>query len=855
MADRPHNDPHADREAKNYDQPIPSREFILEYLEKADGPLNRNQLTKALALKEYQDVEALRRRLKAMERDGQLMRNRKGAYGLVEKMDLVRGRVIAHRDGFGFVAPLEGGNDLYINNRQMKTVFDGDEVLCRSTGVDHRGKQEGMIVEVLARNTQQIVGRLCDERGVVFVAPDNARINHRIIVDREDVGGAVLDQYVMVEITSQPTLHKLPTGKVVDVLGDHMAPGMEIDVAIRTHNIPHEWPEGVEREAQALSAEPLEEDKLHRVDLRQLPFVTIDGEDARDFDDAVYCEAKRSGGWRLWVAIADVSHYVKVGSALDKEATVRGNSVYFPERVVPMLPEALSNGLCSLKPAVDRLCMVCEMTISQSGKISGYKFFEGVMHSHARLTYTKVGAMLDATHEEHADLRTEYKHVLKDIEQLHSLYKVLRVARSKRGAIEFETTETRIIFGTERKIENIIPVVRNDAHKLIEECMLAANVAAAKFLEKHNVPALFRVHEGPTEEKLENLRKFLGELALDLPGGAKPTPDHYQQLLSQLGDRPDAPIIQTMMLRSLRQAVYQPENLGHFGLNYDAYGHFTSPIRRYPDLLVHRAIRHIVRSNMPSKSVTRVDGAGELAKSVIYPYELPDLLVLGEQCSMTERRADDAKRDVVAWLKCEYLQDRVGDTFKGIVSAVTGFGLFVELVDVYVEGLIHVSTLDKDYYHFDPIKQRLLGERSGTSFQLGDEAVVQVSRVSLDDKKIDLELVEGSSRTKRREFKAKRSDKKPRKKKVTADKSVASEDRKAKAKKTAGSKAGAGKKPTKKKKAKASADKVSANKPSANKVIKKPKAKKSSVKKNAGSAASKESNTSAVKTARKRKIK
>ncbi|MCP3907865.1 MAG: ribonuclease R [Oceanicoccus sp.] len=758
-------DPHADREAQKYEQPIPSREFIMEFLEQAEGPLNRNQLTKALELKDYQDVEALRRRLKAMERDGQLMRNRKGAYGLVDKMDLVRGRVSAHRDGYGFLIPQEGGDDLYLNSRQMNTVFDGDEVICRSAGYDHRGKLEGVIVEVIHRNTQQLVGRLNDENGVVFVAPDNAKINHDIIIPREAVGDAEVEQYVMVEITSQPGWRKPPTGRVLEVLGEHMAPGMEIDVAIRTHNIPYVWPEEAEREALALSAEPLEEDKLNRVDLRKLPFVTIDGEDARDFDDAVYCESKLLGGWRLWVAIADVSHYVQVGSALDQEATLRGNSVYFPEQVVPMLPEALSNGLCSLKPRVDRLCMVCEMTISKAGKISGYKFYEGVMHSHARLTYNKVGAILDNKNPDSKPLRIEYKKVVPHLENLHNLYKTLRIARSKRGAIDFETTETRMVFGKDRKISEIIPVVRNDAHKLIEECMLAANVAAAKFLEKHNVPALFRVHEGPTEEKLEALRKFLGELAMDLPGGNKPGPDDYQVLLSQLGDRPDAHIIQTMMLRSLRQAVYQPENLGHFGLNYDAYGHFTSPIRRYPDLLVHRAIRHIVRSNMESKKVKRVDGATVLPKKAIYPYEMPDLLVLGEQCSMTERRADDATREVVAWLKCEYLQDRVGDTFDGVISAVTGFGLFVDLVDVYVEGLVHVSALASDYYHFDPVKQRLIGERTGTSFQLGDSVKVQVARVSLDDKKIDLELVEGSSRAKRRAEKSgkplKKGDKRP----------------------------------------------------------------------------------------------
>jgi ribonuclease R len=490
-----------------------------------------------------------------------------------------------------------------------------------------------------------------------------------------------------------------------------------------------------------------------------MPFVTIDGEDARDFDDAVYCEAKKSGGWRLWVAIADVSHYVKVGSALDKEATQRGNSVYFPERVVPMLPEALSNGLCSLKPEVDRLCMVCEMTISGKGKLTGYKFFEGVMHSHARLTYTKVGAMLDPEHGKHEELCERYASILPHLQQLHGLYHALREQRQVRGAIDFETTETRIVFGPDRKIADIVPVVRNDAHKLIEECMLSANVAAAKFLEKHSLEALYRVHEGPTEERLKNLREFLGEQGLDLPGGDEPRPGDYQTVMAQIVDRPDAQIIQTMLLRSLRQAVYQPQNEGHFGLNYDGYAHFTSPIRRYPDLLVHRAIRFVVRSQPGHKTVRSVEGVEPILRKNIYPYDLQSLLVLGEQTSLTERRADDATRDVVAWLKCEYLQDRVGESFTGVVSAVTNFGLFVELKDVYVEGLVHVSSLASDYYRFDQAKQRLIGERTRTTFQLGDELTVSVVRVNLDDKKIDLELVDvktGSNRSRRKAISAKK---------------------------------------------------------------------------------------------------
>jgi ribonuclease R len=518
-----------------------------------------------------------------------------------------------------------------------------------------------------------------------------------------------------------------------------MAPGMEIELAIQAHGIPSIWPAEVLAEAALLSPEVEEKDKQHRVDVRHLPFVTIDGEDARDFDDAVLCE-RRKGGWRLYVAIADVSHYVQVESALDVEARARGNSVYFPDYVVPMLPEALSNGLCSLNPDVDRLCMVCEMNISDAGRITGYQFYEAVMHSHARLTYTKVGEILTGEGEAREELRKEYKAIVPQLELLHKLYQCLRAARDERGAIDFETVETRIVFNEDRKIERIVPIKRNDAHKLIEECMLCANVCAAKFIEKHGLIGLYRVHEGPTEAKLTNLRAYLSELGLGLAGGDHPTPGDYQQLLQMIQGRSDANMIQTVMLRSLRQAMYQVENHGHFGLGYEAYTHFTSPIRRYPDLLVHRAIRSVIRSDAPSTHVRRIETAKPISRRKIYPYSGSDMLVFGEQCSRTERRADEATRDVVSWLKCEYLRDQVGAIYDGHVSAVTGFGLFVELNELYIEGLIHITSLPHDYYRFDAAQQRLVGERTRRVFGLGDELVVRVVRVDLDNRKIDFEL-------------------------------------------------------------------------------------------------------------------
>jgi len=730
-------DPHAAREAARYDNPIPSREVILELLDRADKPLNHNKLAKLLNLEDQEQVEALRKRLRAMERDGQLMVNRRGAFGLVDKMHLLHCRVQGHRDGYGFAIPVAEGEDVYLSARQMNFVFDGDEVLVTITGLDRRGRQEGKVVEVLNRANRSIVGRYQEESGIGFVIPDNGRITQQILIPPKDKGQAISGQIVTALITDYPTRQLGAKGRISEILGDHLDPGLEIDVAIRSHDIPWEWPEAVVDEAGRLEPEPLETDKQHRVDLRDLPFVTIDGEDARDFDDAVYCEQRGSGSWRLWVAIADVSHYVRPSSALDEEAAKRGNSVYFPERVVPMLPEALSNGLCSLKPEVDRLAMVCEMELSRSGELTNFTFYESVIHSHARLTYTQVGEVLEkGIHPDVAASR------IADLERLHSLYKVLRLARDRRGAIDFETVETRIIFDEQRKIDSIVPVVRNDAHKLIEECMLCANVAAANFFEANALPILYRVHEGPTEEKLENLRKFLGELGLDLAGGPKPTPLHYQQVLEQIVEREDAHVIQTMLLRSLRQAVYQPENGGHFGLHYEAYAHFTSPIRRYPDLLVHRGIRCVIRSGQKGEAVQRVRGAEPIPAARIFPYDIHAMAVHGEHCSMSERRADDATRDVMAWLKCEYLQDHVGDEFNGVVAAVTSFGLFVELEDLYIEGLVHITALPGDYYNFDAAHQRLTGERSGRSFQLGGRVRVQVARVDLDDKKIDLELVD-----------------------------------------------------------------------------------------------------------------
>ncbi|WP_058482016.1 ribonuclease R [Legionella spiritensis] len=718
-----HKDPFYKREKEKYKLPIPSRELIMKVLEEYGRPISRNQLIEKLDICEHEQ-EPLGFRLKAMVRDGQLMQDRRGRFCLLGRINLVRGTIQGHPDGFGFFIPDAGGDDMVLSAKDMKAVMNGDVVLAYQSGVDRRGRPEGRIHEVIEHANATVVGRFFTEHGVGFLIPDNKRLTQDISIPMEFAGGAQNGQVVLAEVIAFPTRRNQAIGKIIHILGDHMAPGMEIEVAIHAHGIPAHWPEDVLREVSRIPQHVNENDIAGRTDLRHLSFVTIDGEDARDFDDAVYCYRKPKGGFQLFVAIADVSHYVAMDSALDQEAARRGNSVYFPGQVVPMLPEALSNGICSLNPQVDRLSLVAEMAISADGKITRSRFYRAVFHSHARLTYTQVGRWLAG---QRCD--TEYEALWPMIESLHDLYKTLHQARKIRGAMDFDTTETSIQFDAQRKIERIVPVIRNDAHRLIEECMLAANVAVARFLEKAKIPVLYRVHPAPEEDKIIALRQFLGELGLTLGGGKKPTPKDFQKTLATVGDRPEKHLIETVMLRSLKQAQYIESNDGHFGLAYSAYTHFTSPIRRYPDLLIHRAIGHLID-----------DSAGEA-----FVYSEDDMNRYGKHCSMTERRADDATREVVSWLKCEYMQDKLGQVFQGTISAVTGFGIFVELDDIYVEGLVHVTSLRNDYYSFDAVKHRLVGERGGHVYRLGDKMTVLVARVDLDERKIDFEPVENEA--------------------------------------------------------------------------------------------------------------
>jgi len=728
-------DPFAVREAEKYDRPIPSREFIAEHLRERGKPAKFQDLVHELDLVDDEErQEALHRRIKAMLRDEQLERLRGGFFWPAGNRILVEGRVLIEKGKIAktWVVPNDGSARIRLTRDDAYAVYNGNRVIVSTFEIDDNKSREGKVVEIIEQQRIVVTGRFVQEAGYSYVIPHGKEVVRDIFIPPGNEGAAQDATIVVVELIHQAEPQSDPVGKVIEVLGSENAPGIEVEAASHAYGLPHVFPEAVLEEIKKFTETVPPAAKRDRLDLRELPLVTIDGEDAKDFDDAVYCEVKREGGFRLYVAIADVSYYVRPDTALDKEAIERGNSVYFPGKVIPMLPEVLSNGLCSLNPDVDRLCMVCVMSISTQGQITRYDFQEGLIRSHARLTYTKVSALLTGENE---NLKTQYAHVLSHLQSLYKLYHVLRKEREVRGAIEFETVETRAIFGKNGKINRIEPVHRNDAHRLIEECMLCANVACARFLKKHKMPALYRNHEGPPEEKLADLRTFLAELGLPLPGGKTPTPLDYAKLLKSVQNRPDVNIIQSVLLRSLSQAVYSKDNLGHFGLAYPAYCHFTSPIRRYPDLLVHRQIREILKGEWtPEKA--------EAAKSKEYQ---DSLAKLGDHTSLTERRADDATRDVMRWLKCEYIQKHLGESFEGIISGVTHFGFFVELKELYIDGLVHVTSLKNDYYYFDQIHHCLMGERSGVSFKLGDTVQVKVSNVNIDDRKIDFELLQAAS--------------------------------------------------------------------------------------------------------------
>jgi ribonuclease R len=721
-------DPHAAREAARYEQPIASRQMILQLLTAADGPMDADALAEKLGLTEPDRFDALNKRLGAMLRDGQLLQNRRGGFAPAARMDLIPGVVIANPDGFGFLRPdAGGGDDLFLPPFEMRKAMHGDRVLGSVTGVDRRGRREGSIVEVLERRITRLIGRFTVEAGISYVVPDDKRIQRNVMIPPDARLEAQPGQLVVCEIVQAADARRPPIGRVLAVLGDRLTASLAVEAAIHGHEIPHEFPPEVLAQAAAVPVDVDAATAASRVDLRQLPLVTIDGEDAKDFDDAVYCEPNRNG-FRLVVAIADVSHYVRPGTPLDEEATKRATSVYFPGFVVPMLPETLSNGICSLKPKVDRLCFVCDMQVDRNGVVGESKFYEAVMNSHARLTYTQVwNAVGEGVPDEDRDQALAFiGPLLPQIQRLHQLYRILDKARQKRGAIEFETSEVRFVLGPQGEVTQAGMIQRNDAHKLIEECMIAANVQAAEFLLASHIPAPYRDHDKPPEAKYADLGEFLKEFKLRLPPWGKVQPRDFRQLLETIRDRPDAALLESVVLRSQSLAVYAPDNIGHFGLALAAYAHFTSPIRRYPDLLVHRAIKHALAGGNPDS----------------YLYSQHAMAALSLQCSERSRRADEAQREVDERYRAAWMEQHVGGEFAGTISGVTSFGLFVELDESKVNGLVHVTQLPNDFYHFDPIRKTLTGERRGREYRLGDRVEIVVLKASVEDRRIDFRLVE-----------------------------------------------------------------------------------------------------------------
>lgn len=717
MAKKKSKDPFYERERNKYEEPIPSREYILDLLTEMAKPVPKNAIAKVLGIRKKSQEKALNFRLRAMLRDGQLLLDRRERFCVLNKTTLFRGRVQAHAEGSGFLICDQAIPDMVIGPRDMRTVMHGDIVLAYKVGFDRRGRQEVKVHEILERAIKSLAGRIVVKDGVAYLEPEHRYVFQDVLIPLDHLMGALHGQMVVVKLVEYPSSHQLAIGHVTKVLGDYLDPGLEIDVAILNYGIP------CDKNAEVLSEEHLvpkhvrPQDIAGRQDLRHLPFVTIDGADAKDFDDAVCCEPMAGGQYRLWVAIADVSHYVKPGGAIDADAKERGNSVYFPGRVVPMLPEVLSNGICSLNPKVDRLCMVAELVIAANGNIKHSDFYRAVIHSRNRLIYDDVAAWLN---EQRA-------HVLADevwtmLLNLYQVYQRLHQARIQRGAIELDTIETQVIFDDQRKIEKIVPVVRNEAHKLIEECMLAANIAVARFLSEASPVSIYRVHEQPDIEKMKALQTFLGEFGIPCHWTAKLKPKQFQATLDEIRKRPEKLILETMLLRSLKQAQYSIENLGHFGLAYPVYTHFTSPIRRYPDLIIHRLLGAVFDQQA-------LDLSAEAMSQIAL------------NCSLTERRADEATRDVLTWLKCIYMQDKLGQVFSGTISAVTSFGIFVMIKDVYVEGLVHVTSLKDDYYQFDPIRHRLVGERTQQIYHLGDSLSVLVAKVDPEARKIDFDLV------------------------------------------------------------------------------------------------------------------
>ena len=713
-------------------------DIVLTFLKQKDEPVATREIAQVLGQGGKRGIEQTYQTLEMLRDAGEITQVRRNRWTIQHQINEVLGKVVGHSEGHGYILPIEGGEKIFIRRHEMNEVLHGDTVNVRLTGKDKRNKRYGQIIEILERSIKTVVGRFFIERGLQFIVPNDQRISQDIFIPPDSLKTLDIQpesgQVVVCEITQYPSKNFQPVGNIIEILGDYLAPGMEIEIAKNEFDIPSEWPNDIAQETNKLPAEVIGDDFLNRQDIRDLPLVTIDGSDARDFDDAVFCEKAKQGGFRLVVAIADVSHYVKPKTALDTEAWLRGNSVYFPRQVIPMLPEVLSNGLCSLNPDVDRLCMVCDMQINQQGEIIASEFYSAVMYSHARLIYEQVAEYLDSERsladKEKLPITKNTDKVIASLHELESLAKLLGEQRRKKGSIDLNIAEPMIIFNGERKIDKIVPRERNFAHRLIEECMLAANICAADALSESKVAGIYRVHEQPDEEKIKDAREFIRQFGVMLTGGNEPTPLDYTKLLNKLDeDNTESKIINQALLRSFKQARYSEENDGHFALAFDSYTHFTSPIRRYSDLHVHRQLKRLCKEPAAKDDEDSFD----------------NVVTLAEQTSMTERRAEKATRAVTQWLKCEYMSHKIGEKCVGTITTVVDFGLFIELDEHYVEGLIHIANLGEDYFVFDEVSRSLRGEMFGETYQAGQKINIVVSRVDLEQKRIDFDLADKKS--------------------------------------------------------------------------------------------------------------
>ncbi|MXP51327.1 ribonuclease R [Pantoea sp. SoEX] len=718
-----------DISTKTYKNYIPSCEFIIKFIKKQKKPISFKELSKKMCLQDLNTIEGLRRRLRSMKHDGQLLFT-KNKYYILTKNFLIQGKVIGHRDGYGFLRVEGQKDDFYLSTEQMKLCMHGDFVVAQIINTDRKGRKEARVIKIKKSRNKKIIGRYyINKLNGSFVIPEDSRLNFDIIIPLNLNLKAGENSIVLVRLLKRPTINDKAIGTIVEILGENMSTNIAINMAIRSHEIPYKWSSEAKLQINNLACHVSEKDIIGRIDLRKLPLITIDDEGAQDFDDAVYCE-ETYDGWRLWVAIADVSYYVRPGTPLDKEACLRGTSIYFPSQVIPMLPEILSNELCSLNPKVDCLCMVCEMNISSAGKLIDFKHYEAVMNSHARLTYDEAWNIL----KKQDNLYNRSSMIKNVLEKLYKLYKILERARQDRGGISFETSEIKFIFNSENNIDQIKRIFRNEVHKIIEECMILANFASASFVEKSKEPTLFRDHDGPSDDSIKNFNVVLNELGIIFSRGRKIKPIDYSLLLMKISTRPDAEMLQIMILRSMKQATYDPKNRGHFGLALNSYTHFTSPIRRYPDLILHRIIKYLLYKEKRKTNDLFINNGD-------YHYSNKEMIKLGYQCSINERRADEAVREVADWLKCYFMKKKIGEIFDGIIFSVTNFGLFVRLNEFFIEGLIHISTLKKDYYKFDAISQRLIGESSGDIYRLGDEVKVYISSVNMKERRIDFILI------------------------------------------------------------------------------------------------------------------